>query len=124
MTYKINVIQKHTFLHFIVTGQNTIENILKYFEEIHRECAAQNCFRILIEERLEGSRLSIIDIYRIINNESLKYMGFFKAIAYVDINGNKDSMHFVETVSVNRSLPVVAFPTVANAEEWLIKKSC
>jgi len=29
-------------------------------------------------------------------------------------------MHFAETVALNRGLPVVLFPTVADAERWLL----
>jgi hypothetical protein len=31
-------------------------------------------------------------------------------------------MHFAETVAVNRGVPVMVFPTVAEAEIWLLEK--
>jgi hypothetical protein len=122
MTYQLAVTQKPAYLHFVVTGQNSVETIVQYFDEIHRECATRNCFRILIEERLEGPRLGILDVFKIVTDESNKARGFFKAIAYVDINATDDSMKFAENAAVNRSLPVSVFSTVANAEKWLMNK--
>jgi len=122
MTYKLTTIPKAAYLHFIVTGQNCVETIVQYFNDIHRECAARDCFKILIEERLEGPRLGILDVFRLVSDESERARGFFKAIAYVDINATDDSMKFAENAAVNRSLPVAVFSTVANAEKWLTDK--
>ena len=122
MTYKLTITQKPTYLHIVVTGQNSKKTILQYFDEIHRECTARGCFRILIEERLEGPRLGVIDVFQIVSDESSKDRGFFKAIAYVDINAESDLMEFAEDVAVNRALPVVVFSTVADAEKWLLNE--
>jgi hypothetical protein len=56
MTYKLTIDQKPTYLHAIVTGCNGRENVARYLEEIRHECIARRCFRVLIEERLEGPR--------------------------------------------------------------------
>jgi hypothetical protein len=56
MTYKLTIDQKPTHLHAIVTGCNGRENVARYLEEIRHECIARRCFRVLIEERLEGPR--------------------------------------------------------------------
>ena len=122
MTYKLTITQKPTYLHIVVTGQNSKKTILQYFDEIHRECTARGCFRILIEERLEGPRLGVIDVFQIVSDESSKDRGFFKAIAYVDINAESDLMEFAEDVAVNRALPVVVFSTVADADKWLLNE--
>jgi enoyl-[acyl-carrier-protein] reductase (NADH) len=123
MTYKLTITQEPAYLHFIVTGQNSVETVVQYFDEIHRECAARNCFRILIEERLEGPRLGILDVFKIVADESNKARGFFKAIAYVDVNTTDDSMKFAENATVNRSLPVSVFSTVADAAKRLMNKN-
>lgn len=123
MSYKLTIIQKSTYLHIIVTGQLSEENVLRYFEEIHRECTAHNCFRILIEENLDGPRLSVINVLKLVSEVSSKSRGLFKEIAYIDVNAEGDSMNFVENVAVNRGLPVKVFSTVANAEKWLLNKA-
>ena len=122
MAYEVKVTQKPTYLYFIVTGQNSADTILRYVDEINRECVARKCFRILIEERIDGPRLSIMDVFELVQNVSSKYVGVFKAIAYVDVNAKDDSMKFAENACVNRSLPLAVFSTVANAKKWLMKE--
>jgi hypothetical protein len=123
MSYKLTITQKPTYLHIIVTGEFSEENVLRYFEEIHRECTARNCFRILIEENLDGPRLSVTNVLELVSEESSKNRGLYKAIAYVDVNAVGDSMKFIENVTVNRGIPVTVFSTVTNAEKWLLNKA-
>jgi hypothetical protein len=123
MYYKLTITQKPTYLHIIVTGQLSVENVLRYFEEIHHECTARNCFRILIEENLDGPRLSVTNVLELISEESSKNQGLYKAIAYVDVNAVGDSIKFIENVAVNRGIPVTVFSTVTNAEKWLLNEA-
>jgi hypothetical protein len=122
MAYELNITEKPGYLHFVVTGENTKDNIVQYIDNINRECIARNCFMILIEERLDGPRLSIMDLFEIIQDITNRARGIFKAIAYVDINAEGDSMKFAEDACVNRALPLAIFPTVPEAEEWLVNK--
>ena len=122
MTYKLTIDQKPTYLHAIVTGRNSRENVARYMEEILRECTARSCFRVLIEERLEGLRLGMLDVFEIASEGSSKASGMLQAIAYVDVNAESDLMKFAETVAVNRALPVAVFSTVADAEKWLLNE--
>jgi hypothetical protein len=124
MSIKLTITQKPTYLHIIVTGQLSEENVLRYFEEIHRGCTARNCFRILIEENLDGPRLDVVKVLKLISEESSKSVGLFKAIAYVDVNSVSNSMEFIEDAAVNRRLPVKVFPTAVDAEKWLLNKVC
>jgi hypothetical protein len=121
MTYKLAIYQKPTYLHAVVTGQNSRKNVERYLAEILRECTARNCFRVLIEERLEGPRLQTGDVFEIATEGSLKAGGKMRAIAYVDVNAEGALMHFAETVGVNRNLPVTVFSNVADAERWLLR---
>ena len=122
MTYKLMIEQKPVFLHATVTGRNSKENVASYLEEILHECLVRKCFRVLIEERLEGPRLGIINVFEIASEGSYRSLGLLKSIAFVDTNAEGDLMQFAETVAVNRSLPVKVFPTVADAEKWLVEK--
>jgi hypothetical protein len=120
MTYKLTIHEKPTYLHVIVTGWNSKENVKQYLEEAIRECTNRGYFRVLIEERLDGPRLGTQDVFEIAAEASDKARGLLKAIAYVDINAEGDLMHFAETVAVNRALPVAVFSTVVEAEIWLL----
>jgi hypothetical protein len=123
MIYELTIDQKPTYLHAIVTGHNSRENVARYLEEILRECIARKCFRVLIEERLEGPRLGTLDVFEIVSQGSNRALGILKAIAYVDVNAEGDLMQFAETVAVNRALPVTVFSTVADAERWLLDEN-
>jgi hypothetical protein len=122
MSYKLTITQKPTYLHAIVTGTNTKENVARYLEEIRRECTVRNCFRVLIEERLEGPRLSTMGVFEIASEGSKRAFGQFRAIAYVDVNAEGDLMKFAEDVAVNRGLPLTVFSSVSEARKWLLGK--
>ena len=122
MTHKLTIHQKPTYLHAVVTGRNSRENVEQYLAELLRECTARKCFRVLIEERLEGPRLQTVDVFEIVTQGSRNARQMMRAIAYVDVNADRELMHFAETVAVNRSLPVAVFSTVADAERWLLDR--
>jgi hypothetical protein len=122
MDYKLTIEPKPSYLHFTVTGRNSKQAVIQYLEEILRECKARNCYRILIEERLEGPRLNTVDVFSIVSEESISGTGILKAIAYVDVHAVNNLMQFAETVAFNRSLPVNVFSTVADAEQWLLNE--
>jgi hypothetical protein len=111
--------QKATYLHAVVTGKNSKENVLNYLKEVLRECASRNYSKVLIEERLGGPRLGTLDVFSVSSEGASKALGKLKAMAYVDINAEGNLMKFAETVAVNRGLPVRVFSTVAEAEKWL-----
>ena len=123
MAYKLTICKKAGYLHAMVTGQNTLENIKLYLKQIFHECKAANCSRLLIEERLEGPRLNTMEVFEIASEESQRAVGVMKAIAHVDINAEGNLMEFAENVAVNRALPVRTFSTLAEAEKWLMDKN-
>ena len=41
MTYELTIEQKPTYLHAVVRGRNTRENVERYVQEVVRECIAQ-----------------------------------------------------------------------------------
>lgn len=123
MTYQLKVEQKPTYLHFTVTGQNSRENVVGYMEQVLRECTLRQCFRVLIEERLEGPRLGTMQVFGMVSKGAERFLGVLKAMAYVDLNADAEMMRFAETVAVNRAIPVKVFPTVAAAERWITARS-
>lgn len=122
MTYQLTITEKPGYLHCVVTGKNSIENVAAYFQEVARECEARNCFRVLIEEHLVGRRLETWDVYQLVSEGSARNLGKFQAIAFVDVNAEGELMKFAETVACNRGLPIAVFATVPEAENWLTSK--
>ena len=123
MKYQLTLDQKPGYLHAVVTGPNSRENVERYVEDLKRECIGRNCFRVLIEERLEGPRLKMVDVFEIASDGSRRFGGAFEAVAYVDVNRIGDLMQFAETVATNRGLALAVFSTVAEAERWLLDQN-
>ena len=122
MAYQLKITEKPTYLHAVVTGENTPENVVGYLQDLLRECEARQCFNVLIEENLAGRRLETWDVYQIASESSAHARGVFRAIAYVDVNAGGELMKFAETVANNRGVPMALFATVAEAEQWLAGK--
>jgi hypothetical protein len=119
MSFKVLFVERPAFLHAVVTGTNTKANVTGYLEEILRECLARRAVRVLIEERLEGPRLGVVEVFDIAADGSGRIAGIFEAIAYVDVYAAGGTMKFAETVAVNRGAPVRNFGSVTEAERWL-----
>ena len=109
MSYELKIEHKGDHLHFIVSGRNTPENVTRYMQEVIQECAARGCFRILIEERLEGPRLGTMEVFSMVTAGAKRYHGMLEALAFVDLNAEGDVMRFAEDVAVNRGIPVRVF---------------
>jgi hypothetical protein len=123
MNYELKVTKKPGFLHAIVTGQNTEETNRGYLEEMLHRCEAQGCGSVLIEERLEGQRLTMTQIFEIASRMTLKALGKVRVVAFVDVNAeNQGNTRFGENIAVNRGLNVGVFLTVAAAEAWLLRQ--
>ena len=122
MSYQLTIVEKPTYLHAIVTGSNSMENVMRYLQELQGECQSRQIFNVLIEENLTGRRLETWDVYQIAAEGSARTRGVFRSVAYVDVNAGGELMKFAETVANNRGLPMTVFATVAEAEKWLAGK--
>ena len=118
MSYELTFSQDSNYLHAIVSGTNSRATVAAYMDDVLAECQRNNCYRVLIEERLEGPRLTAMDVFAISSEGSMKALGIFEAIAYVDEQMG-ELRDFVETVAVNRGMPVATFATVGEAQQWL-----
>jgi hypothetical protein len=119
MSYAITFTQKDGYLHAVVTGTNSKENVIGYLADVQRECVRRDCMRVLIEERLEGPRLKQLDVFDIASQGRSRVTGPLPIIAYVDTNAAGTLMGFAEDVAVNRGIDVRIFASVADAEKWL-----
>jgi hypothetical protein len=73
----------------------------------------------LLEERLDGPRIGISDVFPVASEGSKKTNGIIRAMAYVDVNASDDTMKFSEMVATNRSMPLRMFSSFDDAERWL-----
>jgi hypothetical protein len=121
--YQLTITQEPGYLHAVVSGTNTSDAVARYLDELRRECIARQCFRLLIEERLEGPRLGTFPVYKVVSEGSERARGVIEAIAYVDLNAQGALMGFAETVAVNRGLTMAVFRSVEAARAWLMRKA-
>ena len=118
MTYEIDFEERGAYICATITGTNSPEAVSGYLAAILEECKRRDIYRVLINERLEGPRLGIDEVFTVASEGAMKALGVFHAIAFVDEQMGQMA-EFAETVAANRGMPVRAFPTLAHAEEWL-----
>ena len=97
-SYQVKFDQRGNFIHAMVTGPNTAETVIRYMDEIKQECDRRDCYRVLIEEKLDGPRFDEMEIFSLIDNQSSAALGFFDALAYVDEQQQFELAKFAETV--------------------------
>jgi hypothetical protein len=121
MSYALTTIEKPGYLHFRVTGRNSVAAVRGYLGDIHAACAQRGCGAVLIEENLGGPSLDIGAIFGIASAGSAATAPVMRMIAYVDVNPDHDAskMRFAETVAVTRGINIRMFATVETAERWL-----
>jgi len=117
--YQLTFDQRDNFLHAVVTGPNTANTVFRYMDDVRSECERRDCYRVLIEEKLDGPRFDEMEIFALIDEGSGIALGFFDAIAYIDEQQEFELARFAETVAVNRGIPIAVFSSVADAENWL-----
>ena len=118
MTYAVQFEARPGYLFAHVTGTNNRENVMAYMQDVRSHCEQENCFRVLIHEELAGDRLDSMDVFSITSEGSMRALGCFDAIAYVD-EEMEEHREFAETVSVNRGMPVAFFNDLEAATRWI-----
>ncbi len=122
MSYEIAFDQRATYLYARIVGSNTPETILAYMQEIVAKCIEIDCFRVLIHECLDGPRLATLELFETVSEISLRILGKFDAIAYVDEKMG-ELKYFGETVAVNRGMPLAAFTDLESATRWILAQT-
>lgn len=123
MHYAFEADLKNGYLHIRIRGNNDPETIRRYLQDVLTACAREECPNALIEERLEGARLAVGDIFSIISDKSGAFRPAMRLVAYVDANAaGTSNMKFAENAAVNRGVTVRVFSAVADAEKWLRKQ--
>ncbi len=121
MSFEITFKDAPDYIHATVTGTNSRDAVAEYLIAIRAETEKRDCFRVLIEELLEGPRLGAMEVFSLASEGSMKALGKFEAIAYVDPKMGKMA-EFAETIAVNRGMPVSVFNDVDAAREWLVQQ--
>jgi len=121
MSYRFTATLKSGYLHCVVNGENSVENVTRYMSDVYGACIKNHCPNVLMEKNLTGPGLKLMEIYSLVSEGSQKTWPHVKRIAYVDNNPehSESNTHFGETVARNRGVLVRSFRTVEDAEQWL-----
>ncbi len=119
MSYKLTVENRGDYLYMEVTGTNSRETVLNYMQDVLVAAEKHDCFRVLINERLTGPRLETMDVFNLASDGAMRVLGRFEAIAYVDEAMVGEMGDFVESVAVNRGMPLAFFSNVEDARVWI-----
>ena len=119
-SYQLSIQEKPGYLHFQVSGENNLETVQSYLEEVLQRCIEQKYSSVLIEEFLQGPGLKVIEMFQIAEKSS-DISNHLRRVAYVDTNMEHSfaNLKFAGTVASNRGLNVHIFPSVPDAEQWL-----
>lgn len=121
MDYNIEFDKRPDFLLATITGSNSVENVVAYIDDIVVVCKIRSCEWVLIDDRLDGPRLALDDVFDITADGAQKLLGVFRAIAYVDEKMGEIA-DFIENVALNRGMPIRTFASFVDAERWLVEQ--
>jgi len=109
------------FVHVRVRGNSDVATTARYMEDMFHACKKHGCTHLLIEENLEGERLSMGDIFQVIAEKIDEIRPTIRVAAFVDVSDRPSvaNMDFAEDVIVNRGITVTWFRSVKEAAEWL-----
>lgn len=124
MSYTAKIEFKEDYVHVQVTGKNTLENVLSYFNEVYAACLQYRCNKVLIEESLTGPNLDTFEIFEVIIKNFSKAKALGVRLAYVDLNTahNKRGLKFAENLAHIRGVTVELFSDTPAAVRWLLKE--
>lgn len=122
MPYTLSVEKQGSYLHAVVRGTNDRETVIGYFTELRKVCAKRDCYRILIEERLEGPRFPPEVLLPLMAEVVAMAGPTFEAVAYVDVMAVTDNVLRLASQVAQPGARVGVFDTVEQAEAWLRAK--
>ena len=119
MPYTLTIDSKGSYLHAVVRGTNDRETVIAYFTELRAACAKRDCYRVLVEERLDGPRFPPEVLLPLMAEVVAPAGATFEALAYVDVMAVTDNVLRLASQVVQKGAKVGVFDTVAEAEAWL-----
>lgn len=111
MSYRATIEFRETYLHVNVIGNNTLENVLAYLNEVHAACLKYQCSNVMIEENLTGPALDTFEVFEVVMKNFNKALLIKLRLAYVDLNTEHDKrgVKFAENLAHIRGVNVELF---------------
>jgi hypothetical protein len=118
--YNLVLEKRKSYLYAIVSGKDSMEASLGYWQEILDASKRLDYQKILIEEDLVGSP-STLDYFEFGKSLANMAQGRLLKIAFVDRHAKHTlNNKFAETVVTNRGVSVKLCKNIAEAEDWLL----
>ena len=122
--YTVTIESKGAYLHAVVRGTNDRDTVIAYFAEVREACVKRDCYRVLVEERLEGPRFPPEVLLPLMAEVAGTAGATFEALAYVDVMAVTDTVMRLASQVVQPGARVRVFESEAEAEAWLrVKES-
>jgi hypothetical protein len=120
MDYSFSVTRHPEYLHVKIEGENNMQTVRAYIEDIRAACEREQCGVVLIEEHLRGPRMRMMEVFTLVTEEAKRVGPILRQVAFVDANPESTpNMAFAEDVAVNRGVFMRVFANAADAEAWL-----
>ena len=121
MEYAFSSELKDGYVHVRVRGNSDLPTTARYIDDMFRACKEHCCTHLLIEEHLEGERLSLGEIFQVISEKIDELRLKIRVVAFVDLSDRPSiaNMEFAENVIMNRGIRVTWFRSVEEAAAWL-----
>lgn len=121
MAYSIHITNHESYLHAVITGENSRESVDGYLTDIERALEHHHTTSVLVEEHLTGPGLDTFDVFDIIRIHAKSARTHHLRIAYVDVNKARHHTSVAFAVNLANILGVFmnVFSTVEEAKHWL-----
>jgi len=119
MSYNISFEKEHEYLYVHMSGPESFEAAIKFWENLAQKSAAENFDKFLIVDEVEG-RLTTTELHTLSLKVSQLFRG--KKIAYIDPkNETFEDNRFGENVVYNRGVNAKVFRSADEGSIWLEK---
>jgi hypothetical protein len=118
--YSLSFDFREKYLHVVVTGKSAVFDVMNgYFRKIADKCRQHACDRVLMFNRV--SQIPAFMVYfRIVSELHDMGYGNIRLAIVNELNHTPENDQFAETVAGNRQVTLRTFPTVDEAEPWLL----
>ena len=117
--YKLTTEDRQSYLYAKMSGdRDSLEITMAAVTELAGICLARKVTRVLVEHDMPG-RLSTLDVYKMATRLPELFEGIDVAFV-IHRSEIPDNPKFLENVARNRGATGRLFPSVAEAEAWLL----
>jgi hypothetical protein len=120
MPYRIEAIREEGYILVAHHGESTVDEIEEARHKVLEFSVEQRLSRVLVDVRGVINTLSTSDHFLVTEGHA-KLDSHRPRAALIGRPDQRDDLKFIETVAVNRGMPLKAFSTKEDALKWLLE---